>query len=112
MQQLGLLDLHPTPTILELDDRSRIKPEEVLDDEVVCVDSWEYLVDLLVLCLSSTSEGYPVILGRPSLTIVVAFIGCMFRNMFISSDDSVKKVNVFLPAKFVTKFQNLLWFSN
>ena len=49
VQKLGLTNLGPTPTILELADRSTIKPEGILDDLVVSVDSWEYPTELLVL---------------------------------------------------------------
>ena len=49
VRKLGLTNLRPTPTILELADRSTIKPEGILDDLIVSVDSWEYLVDFLVL---------------------------------------------------------------
>ena len=46
---LGLTNLRPTPTILELADRSTIKPEGILDDLVISVDSWEYPTEFLVL---------------------------------------------------------------
>ena len=42
MKKLGLTNLHPTPTILELADRSTIKPKGILDELIVSVDSWEY----------------------------------------------------------------------
>ena len=49
MNKLGLSNLIPTPTILELAYRSIIKPEGGLDDLVVSIDSWKYLVYFLVL---------------------------------------------------------------
>ena len=49
VRKFGLTNLRPTPTILELADRSTIKPEGILDDLVVSVDSWEYPADFLVL---------------------------------------------------------------
>ena len=50
MQKLQLYNLlRPTPTILELDDRSTVKPVGALDDITVTVASWEYPVDFLVL---------------------------------------------------------------
>ena len=49
VRKLGLTNLWPTPTILELADRSTIKPEGILDDLVVSIDSWEYPMDFLVL---------------------------------------------------------------
>ena len=49
LKQIGLANLRPTPTILEMANRSTIKPEGVVDDVVVSVDSWEYPVDFVVL---------------------------------------------------------------
>ena len=49
VKKLGLTNLRPTPTILELEDRSTIKPEGILYDLVILVDYWEYLADFLVL---------------------------------------------------------------
>ena len=76
VQHLDILNLRPTPTMLELADRSRIKPEGVLDDEIVSLDSWEYPADFFVLQPKSTSGGHPVVLGRPWLATEDAFIGC------------------------------------
>ena len=41
VRKLGLTNLTLTPTVLELADRSTIKPEGILDDLVISVDSWE-----------------------------------------------------------------------
>ena len=38
VKKLGLTNLKRTPTILELDDRSTIRIEDILDDLVVSVD--------------------------------------------------------------------------
>ena len=53
VKKLGLTNLRPTPTILELADRSTIKPEGILDALLISVDSWEYPADFLVLQLKS-----------------------------------------------------------
>lgn len=49
MDKLGLVHIHPTPTVLELADRSKIKLQGVLYDVVVSLDSWEYPADFIVL---------------------------------------------------------------
>lgn len=49
MDQLQLSHLRPTPTVLELADRSKIKPEGVLYDVIISLDSWEYPADFIVL---------------------------------------------------------------
>jgi len=38
IHQLNIPNIRPTPTMLELADRSKVKPEGVLDDEVVILD--------------------------------------------------------------------------
>lgn len=62
-QALGITTLAPTTTLLELDDQSVVRPEVTLQDIIVFVDSWEYLVDLLVINPKSRLDGHPLILG-------------------------------------------------
>ena len=49
VRKLGLTNIRPTPIILELADRSTIKPEGILDGLISSVDLWEYPADFLVL---------------------------------------------------------------
>ena len=49
MDQLGLFHITPTAIVLELVDRSKIKPEGVLDDVIFSIDSWEYPTDFIIL---------------------------------------------------------------
>jgi hypothetical protein len=58
--QLGTKIL-PTPIVLELVDRSTIRPEGVIDDLVISVDSWEYPVDFVVLQPKHSLGGHPLI---------------------------------------------------
>jgi hypothetical protein len=77
MEQLQLQPLlRPTPTILELVDKSRVILEGILDDSMVTLASWEYPVDFLVIHSKDPAKGHPVILGRPWLATANAFIGC------------------------------------
>ena len=63
VRKLGLTNLRPTPTILELADRSAIKLEGILDDLVIIsVESWEYPSNFLVLQPKSQLGGHPLIL--------------------------------------------------
>ena len=48
VRKLGLTNLRTTPTVLELADRSTIKPKGILDDLIILVDSWEYAANFLV----------------------------------------------------------------
>ena len=76
VRKLGLTNLRPTPTILELANRSTIKPEEILDDLVISVDSWEYPTNFMVLQPMSQLVGHPLILGIPWLATADACISC------------------------------------
>ena len=49
VRKLGLTNIRPTPTILELADRSTIKPDGILDDLVFSVDLWEYPIEFFML---------------------------------------------------------------
>ena len=69
--------------MLELANISKIKPEGVLDDEVVSLKSWEYLVESFILHPKSTLGGHLVVLGRPWLATIDAFIGCRLGDMFL-----------------------------
>ncbi len=41
MEQLQLTQIYPTPIMLELVDKYKIKLKSVLDDVIVSIDSWE-----------------------------------------------------------------------
>lgn len=96
---LGLRNLKPTPTILELADRSTIRLVGKLEDITILVDSWKYLVDLLVLHTQSPSDGHPLILGIPWLATRDAYIGCWFGNMVISNGEVTKELILYPLAE-------------
>jgi hypothetical protein len=72
--------LRPTPTILELVDKTKVIPERILDDIIVTLASWEYPVEFLFIHSKDPTKGHPVILGRPWLATTNAFIGCRGRD--------------------------------
>ncbi|CAF4437656.1 unnamed protein product, partial [Adineta steineri] len=63
LRNLKIYNIRPTPTILELTDRSKVNPEGVVDDVIVSIDSWEYPVDFIILQPKSNLGGHPLILG-------------------------------------------------
>ena len=83
LRNLKIYNIRPTPTILELADRSKVKLEGVVDDVIVSIDSWEYPIDFIILQPKSNLGGHPLILGRPWLATAVAFIGCRAGSMII-----------------------------
>ena len=80
-KQLGLGELKPTSITLSLTDRSVKIPRGMVEDVLVQVDKFYYLVDFVVLDTNLVAKGIdcvPIILGRPFLARSNAFIN--FRN--------------------------------
>jgi len=59
MDTLRLPNLQYTPTLLQLADRSVIKPDGVLEDVCVSLYSWEYSIYFIVLRPNNKLEGHP-----------------------------------------------------
>jgi hypothetical protein len=91
--------LRNTQTVLQLADRSIVKPEYMLEDIIISIDSWEYPTDFLVLQIKSQSNGYPLIFGRSWLTTTDAYIGCRVGNIAITDVLSQKKIVLYPPAQ-------------
>ena len=81
MEELKHLNLLFTPILLQLADRSIIKPDGVLEDISVSLDSLEYPLYFMIFTPKSNLGGHPLILGRPWLATVDAFISCRFGDM-------------------------------
>ena len=109
VDQIGLSHLRPTPTVLELSDRSKIKPEGALDDVIISLYSWEYPADFTVLEPKNPVGGHPLILGRPWLATADAYIGCRSGDMYISHGDSRKKVTLYPPARSIQDLRDIVW---
>ena len=88
--------LRPTPTILELADKS-----------IVTIASWEYAVDFLVLQTNDHVKEHPVILGSPWMEISNSFIGCREIMLTISNCTSLQNLTIYPPTQPITK--NMLW---
>eukprot|EP00253_Pinus_taeda_P007729 PITA_07729 len=81
--------IRETPTILELANRFTIKPEGVIEDLVISVESWNYPADFVVLQTKTKLGGHPLILGRPWLATTDAFISCRSGSMTISNGPEI-----------------------
>ena len=78
-KQLGLGELKPTSIILSLVDKSIKIPKGTVEDVLIQVDKFYYLVDFVVLDIEPVSMGanyVPIILGRPFLATSNAIINC------------------------------------
>lgn len=102
--------IHPTATVLELADRSKIKLDGVLDDLFVSIDSWECPTDFIVLQPKNYIGGDLLILGWPWLAISYSYIGCRSVDMYISHGHDRKKVTLYPPTRFIQEFRDTLWF--
>jgi hypothetical protein len=97
-QQLGLVELKPTSTVLQLVDRSIKKPQGIEEDVIIKVDKFYYLVDFIVLDTEPVpypKKQFPVILGRPFLTTANACINCRTGVMKIFFGNMKIWLNIF-----------------
>jgi hypothetical protein len=99
--------LRPTPTILELSDKTKVILEGIFDDIIVTLASWEYPIDFLVIHSKDPTKGHLVILGIPWLAIANAFIGCREGEMTISNGLSIQKLTIYPPTHPI--MENLWW---
>ena len=99
MHKLGLQNLKQTPTLLELADISTVRPLGKLEYITILVDSWHYPIDLLVLKALSQASDHPLILGRPWLATLDAYIGCQSGNMVISNGKVINNLILYPPVE-------------
>lgn len=109
MNQLELSNLQYTPTLLQLEDRSVIKPNGVLEDIYVSLDSWEYTLDFMILTPKDNLGGHPLILGRPWLATTDAFISYRSGDMFISNGSATNKFTLYPLEKSTVEVENEEW---
>jgi len=98
-QKLGITSVEPTSTLLELADRSMVRPEGTLHDVMVSIDSCEYPTDFLIINPKARLDGHPLILGKPSLATVDAYIGCRQGNMTITRGANIKNLALYPLAQ-------------
>ena len=78
-KQLGLGELKPTSITLSLSNRSIKIPKGIVEDVLIQVDKFYYLIDFVVLDTEPVAVGanyVPIILGRPFLATSNAIINC------------------------------------
>jgi hypothetical protein len=96
--QLGLGELKPTSMTLQLADRSVKIPREIVEDVLIKVDKFYFLVDFIVLDTKSVQvigSEIPVILGRPFLATANHLINCRSGVMKISFGNMTVELNNF-----------------
>ncbi|KAH9649110.1 hypothetical protein KPL70_025865 [Citrus sinensis] len=100
--ELGLGELHPTPVVLQLGDRSTKIPRGIVEDMLIQVDKFYFPVDFIVIdtqLIHDSRKHIPIILGRPFLAIADAHIQCRTGNMQLSFGNMTMELNIFNIAK-------------
>jgi hypothetical protein len=100
--QLGLGELKPTSMTLHLANRSVKIPREIVEDVLIKVDKFYFLVDFIVLDTESVQvigSEIPVILGRPFLATANHLINCRSGVMKISFGNMTVELNNFQIRK-------------
>jgi hypothetical protein len=100
-QSLNLGELKLTFVTLLLADRSIKVLRGIVDDVLVQVDKFIYLVDFVVLDTQpvKTCNSIPVILGRPFLATSNALINCRNGVMKLSFENMTLEMNIFNICK-------------
>ena len=97
-KQLGLGELKPTSITLSLTDRSIKIPKETIDDVLIQLDRFYYLVDFVVLDTEPVAVGpnhVPIILGRLFLATSNAIINCRNGVMQLTFGNMTLELNIF-----------------
>ena len=74
-------------------------PEGIVGDVMVSIDSWEYPAHFLVLQPKEKLTGYPLILGRPWLATVDAYISYRAGSMTIKNGHMSKQLALYPPSQ-------------
>jgi len=96
--QLCLGELKTTPIILQLAYRSTKKRQGIIDDIIIRVDNFYFLVDFIILDtepVANPTKIIPVILGGPFLAKANANINCRTGIMRIRFGNMKVKLNIF-----------------
>ena len=97
-KQLGLGELKPTNITLSLADRSVKIPKGIVEDVLVKVDKFYYLVDFVVLDIEPIENGpnhVPIILGTPFLATANSIIHCPNGVMQLTFGNMTLELNIF-----------------
>ena len=97
-KQLGLGELKPTNITLSLADRSVEIPKGIVEDVLVKVDKFYYLVHFVVLDTEPIAKGInqvPIIPGRPFLATLKAIINCQNGVMQLTFGNMTLELNIF-----------------
>ena len=101
-KHLGLGDLKPTSITLSLANRSIKIPKGTVEDVLIQMDKFYYLVDFVVLDTEPAATGanyVPIILGGPFLATSNAIINCRNGVMQLTFGNMTLELNIFHLSK-------------
>jgi hypothetical protein len=84
--QLGLGELKPTSMTIQLANRSVKRPRGIIEDVLIKVDKFYFLVDFIVIDtkpVHNVGSQIPIILGQPFLAMANAGNNCRMGEMKI-----------------------------
>ncbi|KAK9043080.1 hypothetical protein V6N11_071431 [Hibiscus sabdariffa] len=92
-KKLGIGIEKPTTVILQLADRSHVRPEGKVEDVIVKVGKFVFHVDVLILDCEVDDKA-PIILGRPFLATGRILIDCEKGNFTMRVADQTMTINI------------------
>ncbi|XP_052297113.1 uncharacterized protein LOC107176998 [Citrus sinensis] len=98
LKQLGVGECRPTTVTLQLVDKSHAYPEGKIEDILVKVDKFIFLVDFIVIDFEADKE-VPIILGRPFLVTGKTLINVQKGELTMKVNDQQVTFNVLEAMK-------------
>ena len=93
VQRLSLGELTPTAITLQMADRSMEQPEGILEDVLVKVGKFVFLMDFVVMQMEEDTQ-VPLLLGRPFLATGVALIDIQKGELTLRVGDEAMHFNI------------------
>ena len=93
VRRLSLGELTPTTITLQMADRSMAQPEGILEDVLVMVGKFIFLVDFVVMQMEEDTQ-VPLLLGRPFLAIGAALFDVQKGELTLRVGDEAVHFNI------------------
>ncbi|KAK8499660.1 hypothetical protein V6N12_002132 [Hibiscus sabdariffa] len=98
--KLGMGIARPTTVILQLADRSHVRPEGKVEDLLVKVGKFVFPADFLILDCEEDHKA-PIILGRPFLATGRIIIDCEKGGFTMRVGDQTMTINVYNTIRYM-----------
>ncbi|KAK9028455.1 hypothetical protein V6N11_025615 [Hibiscus sabdariffa] len=98
--KLGMGTAKPTTVVLQLADRSHVRPEGKLEDLLVKVGKFVFPVDFLILDCEADHKA-PIILGQPFLATGRILIDCEKGGFAMRVGDQTMTINVYNTIRYM-----------